>query len=75
MASKISIIGQIAEAKRLLADQEQRYGQMVNAGKMRREEAEMLMQRLYAILETLQFCQEHRAGFIEYLAAKKAGTA
>lgn len=75
MAAKISIIGQIAEVKRLIGDLEQRYGQLVNAGKMRSEEAEMLMQRLYAILKTLEFCQQHKTGFEEYLAAKKAGTA
>lgn len=73
--STISIVGQIGEAKRLIGDQEQRYNQLVNSGKMRREEGEMLMQRLYAILETLYFCQEHRAGFVEYMAAKKAGSA
>ncbi|WP_411037058.1 hypothetical protein [Shinella sp. BYT-45] len=73
--SKISIVGQIAEVRRLIGDLEQRYGQLVNAGKMRREEAEMLMQRIHAVLKTLEFCQQHKAGFEEYLAAKKAGAA
>lgn len=75
MAGKISIIGQIAEVKRLIGDLEKRYDQLVTAGKMRREEAEMLMQRLYAILKTLEFCQQHKSGFEEYLAEKKAGRA
>lgn len=73
--SKISIIGQIAEIKRLIGVQEQHYEQLVNAGKMRREEADMLMQRILAVLKTLQFCQQNRPGFEEYLAAKKAGAA
>ena len=75
MSAKISIIGQIAEAKRLIGGLEKRYGQLVNSGKMRRDEAELLMQRLHAILKTLEFCQQNKSGFEEYLAAKKAGTA
>ncbi|GLR51238.1 hypothetical protein KYK30_20400 [Shinella yambaruensis] len=75
MAAKVSIIGQIAEVKRLIGEVEKRYDQMVSAGKMRREEAEMLMVCIHAVLKTLEFCQQHKAGFEEYLAAKKAGTA
>ena len=75
MAAKISIIGQIAEVKRLIGDLEKRYDQLVSAGKMRRDEAELLMLRIHAVLKTLEFCQQNRAGFEEYLAAKKAGAA
>jgi hypothetical protein len=73
--SKISIIGQIAEIKREIKDRDQRFEQLIRSGKMRREEAEMLMQRIHAVLTTLEFCQHHKPAIEEYMAAKKAGKA
>lgn len=73
--SKISIIGQISEIDREIKMREQLYPREVQSGRMKKEFAEMAMERIYAIRETLVFCQENRAGFVEYIAAKKAGTA
>lgn len=69
---KISIIGQIAEIDREIADRQKRYPHLVSAGKMRQVEAEMLMERINAVRDTLVFCKDHEAGIREYFAAKKA---
>lgn len=75
MAAKISIIGQISEIDREIAMREKVYPREVQSGKMKKEFAEMAMARLYAVRETLVFCQENRTAFVEYMAAKKAGSA
>ncbi|MGX1259829.1 hypothetical protein [Sinorhizobium fredii] len=75
MASKISIIGQIAEIDREIRLREQVYPRQVQAGKMKKEEAEMLMSRIQAVRATLFFCQQHEAAIREYIAARKAGAA
>lgn len=73
--SSISIIGQISEIDREIAMRERVYPREIQSGKMKKEVAEMAMERIYAVRETLVFCQKNRAGFVEYMAAKKAGTA
>lgn len=73
--NKISIVGQIAEIDREIAMREKVYPREVQAGRMKKEIAEMAMARIFAARETLVFCQKHRAGFVEYMAAKKAGSA
>ncbi len=75
MAGKISIIGQIAEVEREIAQRQQNYAKLVREGKMRKEEADMLMARIYAVLATLHFCREHEADIRAYMAARKGASA
>ncbi len=75
MAGKISIVGQIAEIDREIALRRQVYPKRVHEGKMRQEEASMLMDRIQAVRETLVFCQKHEAEIRAYMAEKKAGAA
>lgn len=75
MAGKISIIGQISEIEHDIALRQRDYPRAVREGKMRQEEAEMRMQRVLAIRETLQFCKQHEADIRTYIASKKAGGA
>ncbi len=74
MAGKISIIGQIAEIDREIAMREKVYPREVQSGRMKKEQAEMLMERIFAIRSTLVFCKENEADIRAYIAAKKAGT-
>lgn len=75
MAGKISIIGQITEIDREIAMRESVYPRQVSAGKMRQAEADMLMERIFAIRATLVFCREHEADIRDYIASKKAAAA
>lgn len=75
MAGKISIVGQIAEIDREIALRRQDYPKRVHEGKMRQEEANMLMDRIRAVRETLMFCQKHEAEIRSYMAERKAGGA
>lgn len=73
MAKKISIIGQIAEVEHDIAERQKAYPRLVREGRMRQEEAEMRMERIYSVRETLHFCKRHEADIREYMASKKAG--
>lgn len=73
MAGKISIIGQIAEIDREIKQREHLYPRLVNEGRMKMAEAEMLMERIHSVRRTLVFCKEHEANIRAYMAAKKAG--
>jgi hypothetical protein len=75
MAGKISIIGQIAEVDREIAERQKLYPRMVHEGRMQEEKRVMLMDRIYAVRATLMFCREHEADIRAYIAAKKAGAA
>lgn len=75
MTRKISIIGQIAEIEREIRMRDQVYPKQVREGKMKPEEANMLMDRMRAVLATLHFCRENEADIRAYIAAKKAGQA
>lgn len=75
MAGKISLIGQIAEIDREIALRQQVYPRQVQAGKMKKEAADMLLERAFAIRATLIFCRQHEADIREFIAAKKAGAA
>ncbi len=75
MAGKISIIGQIAEVEREIAMREQVYPKQVREGKMKPEAANMLMERMRAVLATLRFCQQNEADIRAFVQAKKAGRA
>lgn len=75
MAGKISIIGQIAEIEREIGLRQQGYAKQVREGRMRQEEADMLMARIRAVLATLHFCRENEADIRAFVAAKKEGRA
>jgi hypothetical protein len=68
---KISIIGQIQEIDRETALRERVYPREVAAGRMKQGEADMLMERIRAVRETLVFCQNNRLDFIEYVKSVK----
>lgn len=70
MAGKISIIGQIAEIDREIAMRVSLYPRQVAAGKMKQGEADMLMDRIQSIRNTLMFCRENEADIREYMAVK-----
>ena len=70
---KISIIGQIAEIDREIAMRQRVYPEQVRTGKMRQAEADMLMERAYAIRATLMFCREHEADIRAYMASRPKG--
>lgn len=71
--AKISIIGQIAEVERELAMRESVYPRQISAGKMKKAEADMLIERMGAVRETLLFVQKHEKDFREFYAAKHGG--
>lgn len=73
--SKISILGQIAEIEREIALRQRVYPNQIREGKMRQAEAELLMDRIYAIRQTLFFCKDNEADIREFIARKKAGAA
>lgn len=75
MRKKISIISQIAEIDREIAMREQVYRCQISDGKMKKEAAEMLMDRIHAVRATLMFCQENEADIRAYMAAKKGSAA
>ena len=68
--AKISLIGQISEIDREIAMREQVYPRQIDAGKMKKAEAEMLMDRIHAVRATLIFLKEHETAFREYYATK-----
>jgi hypothetical protein len=73
MAGKISIVGQIAEIDREIALREQVYPRQVSEGRMKKEAAAMLMDRIHAVRATLMFCREHEAEIRAWMAERKAG--
>lgn len=72
---KISILGQIAEIDREIAVRQRVYPNQIREGKMRQAEAELLMERIHAIRDTLFFCKDNEADIRAYIAQKKAGAA
>jgi hypothetical protein len=72
MAAKISIIGQIAEIDREIALRQNVYPKRVREGKMKQEEANMLLDRARAIRATLIFCKDNEADIRAYVASRKA---
>lgn len=75
MTRKISIIGQISEIDREIAMRERVYPREIQSGKMKQQEAEMMMDRIHAVRATLVFCKDNEADIRAYVAAKKAGAA
>lgn len=72
---KISIQGQIQEIEREIALRQQVYPNLVRSGKMRQEESQMLMERAFAIRETLRFCRDHEAEIRAFMASRKGAAA
>lgn len=73
MAEKISIVGQIAEIEHDISLRQREYPRLVREDRMRQEEADMRMQRVFSIRETLHFCKVHEADIRAYITAKKTG--
>lgn len=73
MSKKISIIGQIAEIEHDIAERQKAYPRLVREGRMRQEEADMRMERIHSVRETLNFCKRHEADIREYMASLKKG--
>ena len=73
MGAKVSLIGQIAELEREIAMRERVYPQQVAAGKMKQAEAEMLMDRMRSVHETLRFLQRHEKAFREWYRTVHGG--
>lgn len=71
MAEKVSIAGQIAEVHRELALRRNVYPSRVAAGKMRQSEADLCMDRMLAVLDTLMFCQRYEPAIRAYIAERK----
>ena len=61
---------QISEVKRELEMRRNVYGRQVAAGKMRQSEAEMFINRMEAVLRTLEYVREHQTTII--VAVKEA---
>lgn len=75
MAEKISIIGQISEIERDIAQRQRDYPRLMREGKMRQAEADLLMERANAIRKTLYFCKNNLADIESFVASrKKAGS-
>ncbi len=72
MSQKISIDAQISEVRREIALRRNTYPRLVGAGKMRSTEAELLTERMQAVLETLIFCHRHEADIRAFMEQKKA---
>lgn len=68
---KISIIGQIAEVEREIAQRESLYPRMVREGRMKEAERVMLMDRIHAVRNTLLFCREHEADIRIFIQQKQ----
>lgn len=71
MKTKISIVGQIAEAERELAMRHEVYPRRVASRAMRQGEADMLIARQEAIIRTLKWVQANEPDIRAWLAANK----
>jgi hypothetical protein len=72
MAYKISLIGQISEVQREIEMRRSVYQRRVADRKMKQAEAELLIERMEAVLATLLFVQEHEQDFRAYMQSRKA---
>jgi len=69
---KVSLIGQIAEVDREIAMRQRVYPEQMRKGKMRQAEADLLMQRIQAVRESLVFLKEHESFIRAMIVAKIA---
>lgn len=75
MAGKISLIGQIAEVDREIAEREKLYPRLVREGRMKEDQRVMLMDRIFAIRATLMFCRENENDIRAWMAEKRGNRA
>lgn len=68
----ISLTGQIAEVERELALRREVYRRQTDAGKMKQSLADLLMERMEAVLKTLLWLQKHEAAIRDYVDQRKA---
>lgn len=68
---KVSINGQIAEVRRELALRAQVFPKRVRDGKMKQSEADLCMDRMRAVLATLDFMAAHRETILKATAADR----
>lgn len=75
MAGKISLIGQIAEVDREIAEREKLYPRLVREGRIKEDQRVMLMDRIFTIRATLMFCRENENDIRAWMAEKKGNRA
>lgn len=68
--SKVSLVSQILEVEREIQKRRQVYPRLVAKGDMRQAEAELLIDRMKAVRETLNFLQSHEAAFREWFSKR-----
>jgi hypothetical protein len=68
----ISLTGQIAEVERELGLRHTVYANQVATGKMKQALADLLIERMEAVRDTLIWLQRHEADIRAHVAAKKA---
>lgn len=67
----ISLTGQIAEVERELAMRRNVYARDVASGKMKQSLADLLIERMEAVLKTLMWLQSHESEIRAHIASKK----
>lgn len=67
MSVRVSLQQQIDEVRREIAMRERVYPGQVTRGKMRQSEAAFALDRMRAVLRTLEFLQTHREAVISTL--------
>jgi hypothetical protein len=73
--ARIPITSQIAEVRREIALRTNTYPRLIASGKMREGEADLCLDRMRAVLATLNFCQKHEAAIRAYIEGKTPGGA
>ena len=67
---KVSTAGQLSEVTRELALRRNTYPRLIGSRKMKQSEADLCMQRMEAVHQTLMFCQAYEADIRAFIAAK-----
>lgn len=70
---KVSLASQIAEVDREIAMRRQVYGRRVNDRKMRQSEAELLIERMQAVRNTLAWLKDNEADVRAFVEARRKG--
>lgn len=71
---KVSIHSQIIEATREIDQRNRVYPRLVGAGKMRQSEADLLIQRMEAIRDTLAWVRDNEPDIRACIASRRAAT-
>lgn len=69
----ISLTGQIQEVEREIALRRNVYPRQVASGKLNQSASELLIERMEAVLKTLQWMQKHEAAIRAAVVRKEAG--